>query len=276
MPRKREIGNLKNKRERLQGKNIEDRGMCSRREDSWRRKGCETKSERKCWKIDALCPKKMEMSLVPLMSWQVLGDSCGDHCGDSSGFSVCVPAMSLGVLVVTDVAVVTAVPVSPSSMCVLGEDFLSDPDCDLSSRGPLLSGKRQAFLTESQGGMPMEKSPEEVPPITGRKIQEVDCGVDHRWAAVHQAVGKKDAGLPEQMKVDAQELDFFCAGTPSEPNIDIKHMVMQPRGERRQRLFHALSQQGANEIMVASVASIKECSPYWNRRGKNSAKRLSK
>ena len=45
---------------------------------------------------------------------------------------------------------------------------------------------------------------------------------------------------------------------PNEPNIDIKHIVMQARGERHRRLFHAFSQQGANVILVASVARWDE------------------
>ena len=37
----------------------------------------------------------------------------------------------------------------------------------------------------------MDNSPEEVPPTTRRKTQEVDCGVDHRSAAVYQAFAYK-------------------------------------------------------------------------------------
>ena len=54
-----------------------------------------------------------------------------------------------------------------------------------------LSRKRQAFLIECQGGMSMEDLPEEVPPMSRRKIQEEDRGVDHRWAAIYQAVAKR-------------------------------------------------------------------------------------
>ena len=71
----------------------------------------------------------------------------------------------------------------------------------------------------------MENSPEEVPPITGRKIQEVDCGVDHGWAAVCQTVAKRMLDYLNKsgvLEVNAQEL---------EPNINIEHIVMQARGE---------------------------------------------
>ena len=54
------------------------------------------------------------------------------------------------------------------------------------------------LLIESQGGMSMASTPQEAPPITIRNIQEVNCGVDHGWAAVYQTVAKKDVGLPEQ------------------------------------------------------------------------------
>ena len=45
---------------------------------------------------------------------------------------------------------------------------------------------------------------------------------------------------------------------PNEPNIDIEHMVMQARGEGRQRLFQAFNRQGAKEILVASLARWEE------------------
>ena len=39
--------------------------------------------------------------------------------------------------------------------------------------------------------MSLKNSPEEVPLITGRKIQEVDRGVNHGWAAVYQTLAKR-------------------------------------------------------------------------------------
>ena len=54
-------------------------------------------------------------------------------------------AGSPGVLVVADVLV------SPSSVVALGEDFLLGSDCEfVESQSFSLSGKRQAFLIESQ------------------------------------------------------------------------------------------------------------------------------
>ena len=75
------------------------------------------------------------------------------------------------------VPVVTVVRVSPLSTGVLGEGSLSGSDCELVESQPSsLSSKRQAFLTESQENKSMENSSEEVPPISRRKIQEVDRG----------------------------------------------------------------------------------------------------
>ena len=39
----------------------------------------------------------------------------------------------------------------------------------------------------------------------------------------------------EVMKVEAQEFEFHVLA-PNQPNIDMKHSVMQARGERHQRL----------------------------------------
>ena len=88
-------------------------------------------------------------------------EGVGDFCGDSSGFSVCVLAGSPGVL-----------------MCLfllcrrvfwVRTEFVEPQSFSL-------SGKRQAFLIDSQGGMSMASSLEEVPPITRRKIQNANCG----------------------------------------------------------------------------------------------------
>ena len=57
--------------------------------------------------------------------------------------------------------------------------------------------------------MSMAGSAEEVPPLTRRKIQEVDCGVDHRWAAAHQTVAKRMQSYLDQsevLKVSTREL----------------------------------------------------------------------
>ena len=75
-----------------------------------------------------------------------------------------------------------------------------------------------------------------------RKIQEVDCGVDRWWAAVHQTVTKRmldHLHKSEVLRVNVQELEFHVLA----PNESI---VMQARGERNQRLFQAFSRQGAN------------------------------
>ena len=102
----------------------------------------------------------------------------------------------------------------------------------------------------------MENSHEEVPPITRRRFQEVDCGVDHGWAAVYQTVAKKmldDLNKSEVLKVNARELECHVLA-PNEPNIDIEHIVRQARGEKHQRLIQVFSRQGAKEILVAIVA----------------------
>ena len=112
------------------------------------------------------------------------------------------------------VPVATDVPVSLSSGA-LGEDFLSGSDREFAeSQSFSLSRKWQAFLIESQGGLSMENSAEELSPTTRRKIQEVGCGVDHGWAAVYQAVAKRmfdHQNKCEVMNVHAQEcLSLFC------------------------------------------------------------------
>ena len=74
-----------------------------------------------------------------------------------------------------------------------------------------LSRKRQAFLVESQGGLSVDNAPEEVPPITGRNIQEVHCGVVRGWAAVYQTVAKRM--LDYLNKSEVWRDGVSCAGT---------------------------------------------------------------
>ena len=171
---------------------------------------------------------------------------------DSCGFSVCVLAVSLSVLVVT------VVLVSHSLVSVLGENFTSGSDCEFVETQSFSLIKVTFF--DSQGGTSIEDTLEEVPPITRRKNQEVNIGVDHGWAVVYQTVAKRMLDYLnkcEGLKVDVQELEFHVLAQ-NEPNIDVKRIVMQARGERHQRLFHASSQQGANEVLVASVARWDE------------------
>ena len=62
--------------------------------------------------------------------------------------------------------------------------------------------------------MSMEDTPEEAPPMCRRKIQEVDCGVDHRWAAVYQAVAKRMLDYLNQcagLKVGTQKAGILRA-----------------------------------------------------------------
>ena len=179
------------------------------------------------------------------------GDSWDDVRGDSCSFSECVPALSSGVPVVTDVFV------SLPSVGVLGEVFPSASDCEaVEPQSSSFSRKRQAFHVESQGDMNSASSPEDVQPLSERSTQEVDGGVDQRWTAVCQAVARRMPSYldnSEALKVDTEELEDHVLA-PSEPSVDIEHTARQARGEQRQRLFQIFSRQRAKEILVASVA----------------------
>ena len=62
----------------------------------------------------------------------------------------------------------------------------------------------------------MAGAPEEVPPSTRRKIQEVDCGVSHGWVAVYQAVAKRMLSYLEHrevLKLKTRQLEFHRVGT---------------------------------------------------------------
>ena len=68
--------------------------------------------------------------------------------------------------------------------------------------------------------MSITNSPEEVPPTTRRKIQAVNCGVDHGWTAVYQTVAKRMfdyLNKSEVLKVNVRELEFHVLA-PNERN----------------------------------------------------------
>ena len=69
-------------------------------------------------------------------------------------------------------------------------------------------------------------------PIPRRRIQEVDCGVNHGRAAIYQVVARRMLSYldkSEVLKVNAREFESYVLA-PNEPNIDIEYIVMQARG----------------------------------------------
>ena len=159
------------------------------------------------------------------------------------------------------VPVVTDVLVSPLLVRVVGVDFLSGLECEIAEpQSCSISLKRKASFVESQRSMSMEDLQEGTPPFARRKIQEVDCGVGHGWAAFYQAVAKRMLDYltnSEVLKVNTRELEFHVLA-PNGPYVNIEHIVVQARGERHQRLFQAFKRQGAKELLVASLARWEE------------------
>ena len=93
------------------------------------------------------------------------GNSWGDLLGDLCDLCGCVPEVSSGVLVVTDVLD------SPSSLVVMSEALLSDFDCEIvEPQSSSLARKRQAFLVESQEDMNHHGTPVKALPASRRKI----------------------------------------------------------------------------------------------------------
>ena len=106
----------------------------------------------------------------------------------------------------------------------------------------------------------MVGSPTDVPRLSRGRTQEVDCGVDQKWAAVYKSVARRMLNYLDQSevsKVNTRELEHHVPA-PNESTVDIEHIVMKARGENNQRLFRVFSRQGAKEILVASVARWEE------------------
>ena len=86
---------------------------------------------------------------------------------------------------------------------------------------------------ESQGDVNAASSPVDAQPLR-RRTQEVDCGENHRWAAVYQSVARRMLSYLENskaLKVDTKELEDHVLA-PNEPRVDIDHTARQARGEQ--------------------------------------------
>ena len=182
--------------------------------------------------------------------------------------------VSLCVLVVTDVSV------SPSMVSVLGENVCSASKSEfVEPQSFLISGKRRALFLESQGSMSIDTA-EQMPPVSRRRVNAIEGGVDHRWAAFHQAVATrmvKYLDRSESLKVNIKELECFLL-VSDEPNVDIKHIALHARGNQQQ-LFHTFARQEGTKsgwrVLHVGI-SAKQCSSYTSSSARNSAKQLSK
>ena len=88
-----------------------------------------------------------------------------------------------------------------------------------------------------------------------RNVQEVD-----NWTAVHQLVAKsllKCSQDSEALKVSTRELQEQVL-SPNESSVSMVRIARQARSENSKKMFQIFSRQGANEILVASMARGEE------------------
>ena len=176
------------------------------------------------------------------------------------------PAVSSCVLVVTYVSV------SPSSMGVLGEDFLSGSDSEFVESQffslSLESVKLFLLRLESQGGMSMEDARENRRQFPKQAFRHQDLTLTEGGRRFTKRSRKRFQSC-ESLEVDVNELEHFVLA-PDEPDADVKYNALHAKGERKRRFFHTSSQKGNNGM------STEECSSYTSRSAANSALRLSK
>ena len=108
--------------------------------------------------------------------------------------------------------------------------------------------------------------------MSRRIVHAIECGVDHRWAALYTAVATrmvKHLDRSVNLEVDIKELEYFLLA-PDEPNVDVKHVALQARGDGHQTLFRTFARPGGHEIGVASAARAS----HTSKSARSSAKRL--
>ena len=160
--------------------------------------------------------------------------------------SVCGSARSPGVLGVRGVLV------SPW-LVGLGVHSLSVSDC---CTAVLFFLQKASSLPHGQSRRCEQGSPEDGPPLSRRRTHEVDCGVDQRWAAVYHSVARRilsNLDHSEVLKVNTGDLEHHVLA-PNEPDVDMKHIVMQATGEKHQRLFQVFSRQGRDRSFAKRLS----------------------
>ena len=139
---------------------------------------------------------------------------------------------------------------------VIGEVVLPESECEVvESQTFSLSKQREAFFLRSQDDINTDENLRKHLQRPG-KIRGIEYGGEHRWSTLDLVVmARMEHYLDrrESPDVDIEEWEYYLLG-PNEFDVDIKHMALNARGEKQQRLFHTFRQQGTSEFMVASVA----------------------
>ena len=101
---------------------------------------------------------------------------------------------------------------------------------------------------------------EETPPVSRRKIRGMKYESEHRRSKLFQVVMTRMEHFlmrSDSLGVDVEELKYFLRET-DEQDIDIRHITLNARGEKYQRLFHTFSSQELSELLVVSVTRWSE------------------
>ena len=153
----------------------EEESRCGKREERERRGNG---GQRRC--VNPFSRGNFEDS-CPVEVLGDLGFPCGGSCGGSGGSSVCGSADRLGCLVCLRCLFLRGwweIWVLTPFLFLIENLFFHSPF--LSVR------KRRAFFVERQGDTARRRAA-----VSRKRTQEVDCGVDHRWAAVDQSVARR-------------------------------------------------------------------------------------
>ena len=105
----------------------------------------------------------------------------------------------------------------------------------------------------------MEDTSEKTPPVSGSRVHAIESGVDHRWAALFQAVATrmvKYLDRSENLAVDIKVLEYFLLA-PDEPNVEIKHIALHARGDRQKYSTLSLGREGTKSVWRVQHVGMK-------------------
>ena len=92
-----------------------------------------------------------------------------------------------------------------------------------------------------------------------RNVQQVDDEVDHNWTAACEGIAKKMLKYlqdSEVLQVSTRELKEQVL-SPDESSVYFVRIARQAGNEKSKKLFQ-IFRQGANEILIASIARWEE------------------
>ena len=157
----------------------------------------------------------------------------------------------------TSVPVVIEVRVSSTSaVAEMREGVSSDSDWEsVEPQSFSFSRKRSIFSVENQQDMSYAGTPVKAPPTSGRRMSP-PTPQQSSYSSIEAVQWQIEVEDSEDLKVSTRELKEQVL-FPDESSVSTVRIARQARSDRNKKLFQ-IFRQGANEVLIASMARWEE------------------